>query len=364
MVNPRDDRARMEAETISRWAVDQDALAGHLLFVTSGSTGGGKWVALSRSALLASATAVNQHLCAGATDRWLLALPDFHVGGMGILARCYQSGSAVVSHEGKWNAESYHALLGAEKVTLSSLVPTQLVDLVRRGLSAPPSLRAVLIGGGRLESEVYERARDLAWPVMETYGMTEASSQVATASLISRSLKILPCWQAETARDGRLRIMGEPLLTGYVSCDDGVCRMTDPKEDGWFSTGDCVDLQHDTLVVQGRVDRCVKIMGELVNLAEVERAIIDCAPTQFMANHDLVVVAVPDARNGQRLIACCDREIGLGDLLDRHHVSCHPVCRITSVIMLGRIPRSALGKVLYASLREKVMMKLADNDGK
>ncbi len=358
MVNPRDGSARSEAETITRWASEHHTLDGHILFATSGSTGGRKWVALSRTALLASATAVNAHLGASPADRWLLALPDFHVGGMGILARCYQSSCPVVSLREKWSAPAYHAMACAEQVTLSSLVPAQLVDLVQADLPAPPSLRAVLIGGGRLETGIYQKARDLGWPVVETYGMTETSSQVATASLTSRSLKVLPCWQTKTTAEGRLMVRGVPALTGYVSCDGGLCHMRDPKEGGWFCTGDVVDLQDDTLVVKGRADRCVKIMGELVNLAEVEKALGDCAQTSDVLHQDIVVTAVPDIRNEHRLIACCDHETGLDDLLSRYNATCHPVCRIHSGVLLGHIPRSSLGKVLHAQLNRMVVQAM------
>ena len=104
-----------------------------------------------------------------------MALPDFHVGGMGILARCHeaflQGGSG---WRGKWDPVRYHELALAEGSTLSSLVPTQLFDLVEHGLRAPEPLRAVIIGGGRLDDQLYEQALQLGWPLMESYGMTEA----------------------------------------------------------------------------------------------------------------------------------------------------------------------------------------------
>jgi len=274
MVNERDDRARSEAEKIRPWAQRQAALVGHILFATSGSSGGSKWVALSREALLSSARAVNEHLSAGPEDRWLLALPDFHVGGMGIIARCYEASSSMVTMDEKWNAQAFHVLVEKQRVTLSSLVPTQVVDLVRMGLQAPPSLRAVLIGGGRLDDFIYQQACDLGWPIIETYGMTEAASQIATASVGSRSLKVLPCWQTKAHADGRLMVKGSPLLTGYVSSsessEEGGYQMIDPKDDQWFVTGDVVDFLDEALVVKGRTDRCVKVLGELVNLAELE----------------------------------------------------------------------------------------------
>ena len=60
MVNDRDPKAMAEAEVIRYWAVEQPELQGHLFFATSGSTGHGRWVALSRAALLSSARVVNE----------------------------------------------------------------------------------------------------------------------------------------------------------------------------------------------------------------------------------------------------------------------------------------------------------------
>ena len=216
MVNPRDARALEDAKTLLPWVQSEESLAGHILFSTSGSTGGSKWVAISRSALLASARAVNTHLGASGNDRWLRALPDFHVGGMGIFARCYEAGCACVSLEGKWSPAGYHSLACDEGITLSSLVPTQLVDLVSADLPSPPTLRAVLIGGGRLDDAIYQKAIALGWPVMETYGMTEASSQVATTTLNTRQLEILPCWQADQISEGELKLKG-PLSRPVTS---------------------------------------------------------------------------------------------------------------------------------------------------
>lgn len=360
MVNPRDDRSLAEAEIIQSWAHKQSALSGHVLFSTSGSSGRSKWAALSRESILASARVVNQFLSASESDIWLLALPDFHVGGMGILARSYTASCQVVYMGGKWDARAYHAMVLTEGVTLSSLVPTQLVDLVQSGLSAPPSLRAVLIGGGRLDDAVYQQAIDLGWPVMETYGMTETCSQVATARLGSRDLKVLSGWQTQISDDGRLMINGEALLTAYVSCHDGLCEIQDPKQEGWFTTGDVVELTANCLLVKGRADRCVKVLGELVNLAEVESAVSNTIENEEISGHESVVTSIPDIRNGSRLVLCSDKdvdlrlELNLEELRLRYNDTCHPVERIESVCLLGEIPRSALGKIRYGELSDLV----------
>lgn len=357
MVNPRDARAMAEAETLRCWVRGQEKLAGHVLFATSGSTGRCKWVALSRDALLASARAVNEHLSAGPDDRWLLALPRFHVGGMGILARCYQSSSEVLVLEGRWDAAEYFCVADGEGVTLSSLVPTQLVDVVRLGCSAPESLRALLIGGGRLDDATYQRAVGLGWPVIETYGMTETASQVATASVGCRDLKLLANWQAKTARDGRLMVRGDALLSCYVSRGTDGWIMSDPREDGWLTTGDLADVRKGCVVVRGRADRCVKVLGELVNLAEVEIDLLDCAGGGVSAD-DFAVVAVSDQRSGHRLVLCSDKGVEMGEWVDRYNARCRPVDRISEVQVVDGLPRSLLGKVRYGVLSRMVGRRL------
>ena len=104
MVNDRDAAAVVQAEVLTHWCEGNDDLAGHLLFSTSGSTGVGKWVALSRPALLASAQAVNVHLGVREDDHWLLALPTFHVGGMGIVARTYLADCGLSYYDSAWDA--------------------------------------------------------------------------------------------------------------------------------------------------------------------------------------------------------------------------------------------------------------------
>jgi len=350
MVNERDASAVAEAIVIRDWVKRQKDLAGHVLFATSGSTGSSasrKWVAVSRDALLASARSVNDHLGVDSSDRWLLALPTFHVGGMGILARCYEASCEFVSYHGKWDPSSYRELCCEQKITLSSMVPTQVVDVVRSGLSSPPSLRVVLIGGGRLDDSTYQQAMDLGWPIVETYGMTESCSQVATAKLGTRELEILPSWRAKTDRSGRLILNGESILTGYVHCVDGVISITDPKEDGWFLTDDRVELRGRILTVKGRSDRCVKILGELVSLEEVEREVVEI--TSLNAS-EIVMVAINDPRKGAKLILCTEGGEASVDLLSSFNRQCHPLHRIDSVQTVSAFPRSPLGKILYRSL--------------
>ena len=104
--------------------------------------------------MLASARAVNAHLEATARDRWLIALPLHHVGGFSILARCFASGASLVRMEEKWEPATFAGLCAAGRITLTSLVPAQVFDLVQAKVHGPSSLRAVIVGGAALDKRL------------------------------------------------------------------------------------------------------------------------------------------------------------------------------------------------------------------
>lgn len=354
MVNLKDYKSVSDARVIQQWASQEPLLETHILFSTSGSTGSGKWVALSRDSILASARTVNSHLKVTENDCWLLALPDFHVGGMGVYARCYEAGCSLVKLEGRWDAQLYHDLAEEQSVTLSALVPTQLVDLVDLGLRAPENLRALIIGGGRLDDGIYDKAISLGWPIIETYGMTETCSQVATSQLGERVLKILPSWETKLSDDGRLMLRGELLMTGYVSISDEICSLQ--RHEGWLTTNDLVKLEGGSFSFVGRFDRCVKVLGELVNLAEMEQSVSKCAEELGIFLKNWVVISVPHVRSENQVIACCEEaeEGSLQESLDLYHQHCAPFRRIKKIFIVHEIPRSSLGKVRYAELKKLV----------
>ena len=198
-------------------------------FQTSGSTGAAKQIVLTKESLLLSAHAVNEWLRVDPTSVWGLALPLHHVGGFGVAARAYAAGCGLSVYEGKWDAVRFAKWIAEKNVTHVSLVPTQIHDLLSAGLHAPPSLYAVVVGGGRLSDEVGQTIRDKGWHVLASFGMTEAASQIATQSLAYISLpfadsplEILPIWQAQETPDGMLRLKGAALFAGTI--EQGVFR--------------------------------------------------------------------------------------------------------------------------------------------
>jgi O-succinylbenzoic acid--CoA ligase len=331
-------------------------LPGHVWLTTSGATGRLKPVALAKQALLASAEAVNAHLGATAGDVWLNPLPPFHVGGLAIHARATLSGAGVVPVE-PWDGDRYVGTATAAGATLSSLVPTQVFDLVRAGLRAPATLRAVVVGGGALATELYHRARALGWPLLPSYGATECGSQAATADLASLdpggdpALRILPHLIIRDAADGRLEMRGASLFTGYAT-ERG---LEDPKDHGWWRTDDRGTVTGGWVTVTGRADDVVKVVGEPVSLSALERT-LESVRLELGTAGDAALCALPDQRTGWALrLAYAGMEASTAArLVAVFNDRVAPYERLTGVIAVERVPRTELGKVVRERLLEVV----------
>lgn len=349
--------APFDREGLDEFLASEVRLRGHVIFATSGSSGAPKLVCLSRSALLASADAVNAHLEATERDRWLCGLPQFHVGGYGIWTRARQLGGQVESYLGAWSALSFCDQIQAFQATLTSLVPVQVFDIVRAGVRCPPTLRVVLVGGGALSPQLGQAARDLGWPVLQTYGMTEAASQVATQKLNALTSKfenaplpVLDGWEVRSDALSRLQLRGRWLFTGYIERQPGGWRFSaSPGAGGWFTSEDLGTVETIDgaafLRISGRGGRTVKVLGELVNLNPLEDLLVEFADATGDA---MALETIDDERMGKRVVLVVEDSVSkkeIQDLIERFNERVAPFERIRGVARLKEIPRSPLGKI-------------------
>ena len=100
---------------------------------------------------------------------------------------------------------------------------------------------------------------------------------------------------------GRLFVKGPNVMLGYLRADKpGVL---EPPPEGWYDTGDIVAIDEQGYVaIKGRAKRFAKIGGEMISLAAVEMLAAELWP-----NYNSAVVALPDARKGERLILVTDK---------------------------------------------------------
>ena len=336
LLNPRLDPALRE----QMLSTDFPELPDHVWMASSGTSGRAKVVALSRSAIEASAAAVNRHLGVSPTDQWINPLPLFHVGGLGMVVRATLLKTPCHLSE-KWDPREFVRRSMECGATLSSLVPAQVHDLASARLRCPSSMRALVVGGGVLDEGLRVRAARLGWHLLPSYGMTETASQVATAKPGAKDcswLSLLDHMEARLGEGGMLELRGPSLLTGWMLFDpDGSALWEDPKRDGWFRASDRVELRDGQLRFIGRADDLVKIRGELVDVAALESEL------QSRVKSGLVRIDVePDERNGSALSVVAENANAEAEA--REALDVFPPYARPSAFRVGPVQVSPLGK--------------------
>lgn len=364
---------RLSHETVQRYqaAFDQYlsiAKETHVLgLLTSGTTASRaddfKIIVLSRTAFESSAQSVNQWIHAESSDRWSLSLPRFHVGGVSILVRASLSESEVVAYgEKKWDPLIFHQHLTHEKITLVSLVPTQIFDIVKMKLSSPKDLRCVFVGGGELQPDLFIRACELGWPLILTFGMTEMASQVACSRLQSsgerkQDLFVLPHISANLNADKKLQLRSPSQLSAKIEMIEGHLNISTYEANDWFLTEDYAELHKSEvgmrLISLGRGADFVKIKGENVSLKKL-RDIWSRQIADEVLNEQCYLFARPDLRDGHSICVAFSLGSGRFETLNeaqrKFNEQVLPFERIQRIVEVPEIPRNELGKVLVSQI--------------
>ena len=332
------------------------------ILYTSGTTGRPKGAMLSRRAFVAAAQASAQNLGWQVDDRWLLCMPLAHVGGLSILTRCLIARRTVVLIGGACEPRAVAAAVQRDRVTLLSVVPTmlrRLLELTPRW-TPPPHLRAVLLGGAAASAELLQEAAARGVPVLTTYGLTEACSQVTTQRYGTPPAAAQGCGepiaglQLRIGEDGQLQVRAPTLFDGYWPPGPQALPLT---EDGFFVTGDLgqLDAQGRLHILARRTDLIVS-GGENIYPVEVEQALERC-PGVAAAG----VVGVPDAEWGQQVVAAvvaAARPPSLSELRqalrDRLAAYKHP----RRLVLVPALPLNATGKLDRAALARAVVAAL------
>ena len=298
---------------------------------TSGTTGQPRPVPLTRANFEASALAAQARLGVQPDTRWLCCLPVFHVGGLSIFTRSAIYGTTVLA-EPTFDAGRVKGLLEAGDATIASLVPTMLSRLRDAGLERAPNLRGILLGGGPIPQELLDWALDVGLPVMPTYGMTETTSQIATAVPGQRLAKPLPGVELRISDDAEILVRG-PMVAA----------------DGWLHTGDRGRLTDDGLLeVHGRMDDLIVTGGENVAAGEVEEAIRSHPDVT-----DAAVLGIDDAEWGRAVWAFVAGDVAEADVVE-HCRGILPGFKVPKrVVVLDELPRTASGKVERAPLESR-----------
>lgn len=345
------------------------------IIYTSATTGRPKGVMLTFGNHWWSAVGSAFNLGLRNDDCWLAPLPLYHVGGLAILWRSVIYGIPAVVH-GAFDPAAVNREIDATGVTVISVVSTMLQRMLdeRGDRPYPPTLRCVLLGGGPVPLGLVEECIRLGVPVAPTYGLTEASSQVATlppqevsrrAGSAGRPLFPTEVYigradgeatpeadagEAGAGEIGEILVRGPTVMAGYAGRPEETARAL---QDGWLRTGDLGYLDGDGyLFVSDRRDDLVISGGENVYPVEVETVL-----RTHPAVEEAGVFGLPDPRWGQAVVAAVT--VRRGASLEREGVYEFCAARLARYKVPKRIwivedlPRSSSGKLIRRALRER-----------
>jgi O-succinylbenzoic acid--CoA ligase len=316
---------------------EQDLDAAAVVIHTSGTTGPPRPVVLSAGNLLWSALGSATAIGLDPAERWLCTLPLAHVGGLSILVRSAIYGTTAVIHE-RFETKAVLAELMGGGITVVSLVPTTLARLLDAGLRDPPRrLRCALIGGAPLPAALMARARAAGVPVSQTYGLSEACSQVTTQAPGDGRADTGPplfCTRVRIAPDGEILVRGPTVV---------------PAAGEWLATGDLGEFVDGRLRVTGRRADTIVSGGENIAPTEVEAVL-----AEHPAVAEAAIVGVPDAEWGEAVRAVVVLREGTSagaDDLRRHCRERLAAFKVPKeVVFVAALPRTRSGKLARAEL--------------
>lgn len=344
---------------------------------TSGSTGDPKGAVHTSNTLSAEHLTWARSHQLGASDVFFVPSTIGHQLGYSVMRAAILMNAKMLFVD-RWEPESCTALMAKEGATFTITTPAFLFDLLRTRalaeLKTLPAMRVWVLAGQVVTSELHREALSKLPHVRfaRQFGMTEIGSMIVNNMLgppdkematgilqPGAELRVLDESLRDVARGdaGELVLRAPSLFLGYLGREDLTRLCYTP--DGFFRTGDEVRVDDEGWVfVTGRIKDLIKRGGESVSPAELE---------EILAGHpklrDVAVVGIPDDRLGERICVCVVPVAGETVTLEElvAVVSAARVARQKwpeKLVVLGDLPRTSIGKVHKAVLRDLAMAAL------
>jgi acyl-CoA synthetase (AMP-forming)/AMP-acid ligase II len=301
--------------------VDPDEVA--VLLFTSGTTSEPKAAVLRHRHLVSYIISSVEFLGCDPTEAQLICVPPYHIAGIAAVLSSLYAGRRIL-YLPTFDAAEWVRVATAESITNAMVVPTMLgriLAAVEEVGAAPPALRHLSYGGGRMPLELVERTlTDLPHvDLVNAYGLTETSSTIAmltpddhreafassdpaVRARLGSVGRPLPTLEVEVrgpegeplaaGAKGEIWVRGEQVAGEYV----GRSMLT---EDGWFQTRDAGWFDAEGfLYVDGRLDDVIVRGAENISPGEVED-VLEAHP----AVAEAAVVGIPDTEWGEAVAA-------------------------------------------------------------
>ena len=346
-----------------------------LVLHTSGTTARPKIVPLTQANICASARNIARTLELGPDDACLNIMPLFHIHGlMAAVLASVGAGASVVCTQG-FDALRFFRWLDEERPSWFTAVPTMHQAILGRAernadVIARARLRFLRSSSASLPGPVMQQLEQVfSAPLVEAYGMTEASHQMCSnplagprkpgsvgmaagpdVAIMDDDGALLP-----PGRIGEVVIRGPNVTAGYEANPEANAKAFSK---GWFRTGDQGAFDADGfLTLTGRLKELINRGGEKVSPLEVD-GVLSGHPAVAQA----LCFAIPHPKLGEEVgaavvlregMACGERE--LRDFA-AEHLADFKVPR--KVVFLDEIPKGATGKLMRIGLAEKLGLAL------
>jgi oxalate---CoA ligase len=337
-----------------------------LVLHTSGTTSRPKQVPLLQRNLMASVRTVAAHYGLGPGDSSFCVMPLFHIHGLVASAFAALSAGGTVIAPRRFTPHRFWRQARDHQATWLSAGPTLHQMILDRidDEGAPPSLRFTRSCSSALSPALLERAEaSYGVPMLEAYGMTEASHQMASNPLppgarIPGSVGLPTGTEIGIAdaggtllaagEAGEVVIRGPGVMSGYVGNPQATA---DAFFGDWFRTGDRGALRDGYLYLEGRLKEMILRGGENISPAEIEQVLL-----AHPAVSDAVCFGIPDDKYGELPAAAVtltgDTEAAALAGFCRERLAAFKVPGTFWV--LAEIPRTPTGKVQRRRMAEFV----------
>ena len=343
-----------------------------LVLHTSGTTSRPKIVPLTARNVCASAEAIARTLELTPQDRCLNVMPLFHIHGLIAALLSSMSAGASISCSSGFDAIRFFRWVEEVRPTWWTAVPTMHQAILARAkrnaeIVAAAKPRFLRSSSASLPVPTLKGLEEtFGCPLVEAYGMTEASHQMASNPLPPAARKpgsvgIAAGPEVAVMSDdgsilgagetGEIVIRGENVTEGYR---DNPKANADSFRDGWFRTGDQGSLDDEGyLTISGRLKEIINRGGEKVAPKEVDDVLVE-----HPAVAQAVTFALPHRSLGEEVAAAIvlkeGAEVGASELREFAGRSLAPFKVPREFVFLDEIPKGATGKLQRIGLAEKL----------
>jgi acyl-CoA synthetase (AMP-forming)/AMP-acid ligase II len=337
---------------------------------SSGTTGLSKGVMLTHRNLVANVLQTFAAQRVAEDDRIIAVLPFFHIYGMEVALNLSLWRGATIVTMPRFELEPFLQIMQDQAITRAYLVPPIVLALAKHPAVDAydlSSLRIILCGAAPLGPDLEQAcAERLGCPVMQGYGLTEASpvthATLDDPSRVRRGTigQLLPNTECRVVdvesgedlppgQDGELWVRGPQVMRGYLN--DPEATASTITAEGWLRTGDIGHVDADGYyTIVDRLKELIKYKGYQVPPAELEAVL-----TSHPAVGDAAVIGVPDEEAGElpKAFVVLSAPASEEDIMAYVAERVSPYKRIRFVEVVEEIPRSLSGKILRRLLKER-----------